>query len=1009
LLSLRLISIQYRQKVQALSITQDKRFSNLNTDIQTIIQSLLKTRFTHSEDLQKHFEALTESQKYEHAQTRATFIYMEEEKRQARVRLSLLESLRFPMMNDRYEKLARAHEQTFLWIFKCPQSRQKPWDNFAEWLSIGAGTYWIQGKAASGKSTLMRFIWNNPQTLEYLRDWAEGERLVVATFFFWNSGIPDQRSQSGLLRSLLHEVLKNRIDLIPDVLPEQWEKTAALAAHDLQITVEEWSLGQLERAFEKLVKLASLSLKLCFFIDGLDEYDGDPADLSQFFLELSGFTPHAKFCISSRPWPVFQDIYEGVPGLKLQDLTHDDIVLYIRDKLGKSKQMKWFLLTDAQSANGLIEELVEKAAGVFLWVVLVVKSLVNGLRNGDDISHLRRRLASLPSDLEDLYSHMLKSIDPLDREEASQIFQIFRTSGHCLDIPTLERALRSSGYHHAIDLPTKTTKCTDEEIERIQMGIEKMTVRLNSRSKGLLEVLQTKKTHSLQKEVVPPQTDLPLAAEVWFNSWVACGPGIDSVGSVIPRRKARREDDSEAQGNKTRFRWKGVDHKAMHESQSQALFNTGGLTPQYDAYGQGHTGVDPPSALPIPLEVEQPVDLVPSQSSDMVLDDASIEEELGNDSNSGFLQISYLHRTVRDFLEQEHIWDNLLSHTKQTDFDPKTALLVADVLELKTTERMLNSTSVYDGGIEAVTRVGRLAPLNLEAQVVLLEELGRAIGAHWVGERTRTRAARLSRPWEDDPKSRHQKWQGDIFDILSSVMMSLLRWYIDTKLVTPYLPLSHTLSPPLLAYALGLELWCVGETVQRAPVPDYNMVENLLYLGCNPNAPYKGYSIWGYIISFLHVLNDMEETRERNFSNLTPWIRLCMLLLDHGADPNVCCVKDYHCWWLEVQRSHFWGRNQPVFNLEEMTSYVEVSGKEVWEDLRVGFGLAATNSKYREKSCSVTTVVAEVFMRKIPLPGARELLSVLESKKTAVRDMSGSSWVKNQRKNRKKKGRMRGC
>jgi hypothetical protein len=48
--------------------------------------------------------------------------------------------------------------------------------------------------------------------------------------------------------------------------------------------------------------------------------------------------------------------------------------------------------------------------------------MLSGLRNGDGISHLRRRLASLPSDLENLYTHMLNNIDPVYKEEASQNF-----------------------------------------------------------------------------------------------------------------------------------------------------------------------------------------------------------------------------------------------------------------------------------------------------------------------------------------------------------------------------------------------------------------------------------------------------------------------------------------------------------------------------------------------------------------------------------------------------------
>jgi hypothetical protein len=76
---------------------------------------------------------------------------------------------------------------------------------------------------------------------------------------------------------------------------------------------------------------------------------------------------------------------------------------------------------------------------VFLWVALELASLNKGLRSGDNISHLRRRLDSLPADLEQQYGHMMKSIDPLDEAEASKIFQIFGMSGHSLDIPMLER------------------------------------------------------------------------------------------------------------------------------------------------------------------------------------------------------------------------------------------------------------------------------------------------------------------------------------------------------------------------------------------------------------------------------------------------------------------------------------------------------------------------------------------------------------------------------------------
>ena len=57
--------------------------------------------------------------------------------------------------------------------------------------------------------------------------------------------------------------------------------------------------------------------------------------------------------------------------------------------------MQQILAEDFQDASALIEGLVQKAAGVSLWIVLVVASLVSGLRNGDYLSYLQLRLASL--------------------------------------------------------------------------------------------------------------------------------------------------------------------------------------------------------------------------------------------------------------------------------------------------------------------------------------------------------------------------------------------------------------------------------------------------------------------------------------------------------------------------------------------------------------------------------------------------------------------------------------
>lgn len=129
----------------------------------------------------------------------------------------LLNDLDFPDMLVRHSNIAEAHYNTSEWIFSQESSSQNC--GFVQWLEHGTGIYWVAGKPGSGKSTLLKYIHENPQTLELLRPWANPLKLVLAKHFFWNSGDHLQKSQEGLLRSLLFDILRTCPDLIPMVCP----------------------------------------------------------------------------------------------------------------------------------------------------------------------------------------------------------------------------------------------------------------------------------------------------------------------------------------------------------------------------------------------------------------------------------------------------------------------------------------------------------------------------------------------------------------------------------------------------------------------------------------------------------------------------------------------------------------------------------------------------------------------------------------------------------------------
>ncbi|KAL9115631.1 MAG: hypothetical protein Q9187_007214, partial [Circinaria calcarea] len=338
----------------------------------------------------------------------------------------------------------------------------------------------MTGKAGSGKSTLMRYLYDDQRTKNYLRNWANPSKLVIASCFFWNPGTPMQRSLTGLLLSLLYELLSQCPEWMRAVFPWRWQ------SYELGILDPgPYTNTELLDAFRKLVHEAAASSKVCFFIDGLDEFEGDDTartEIVDLFKEISD-SPDVKVCVSSRPWLIFEDSFAHCSKLLLQELTYQDIERYVHSELVKDVRFSKLKEEDASGCSRLVEEIVNKAAGVFLWVYLVVRSLLQGLQNEDGIQDLQRRLRLIPADLEEYFKHMMSTLDPFYLEQAKQLFDVAMTAQeHPLSLLTYSFVLEPD--------PDFAIKAKVRMYERAEIDDrhQSMERRLNSRCKDLLEV-----------------------------------------------------------------------------------------------------------------------------------------------------------------------------------------------------------------------------------------------------------------------------------------------------------------------------------------------------------------------------------------------------------------------------------------------------------------------------------------------------------------------------------------
>ena len=284
----------------------------------------------------------------------------------------------------------------------------------------------------------MSFVCQHQRTQTSLEVWSGPKTILTPRFYFWANGTFLEKSIEGLLRSIIWQILTALVG------SQNSEYTRLHSpGPSSQHLLAAWTERRLRSKLREITETALRAYKVCFFIDGLDEFAGDQYDLIECIQDITKST-EVKVCLSSRSYFAFDQAFGGSARLRLQDLTRNDIRGYVTDKLQSVTRPLSAPSSQSISLDDIISKILSRAEGVFLWVSFAVKDQMHGLRNGDSIEQLEERIELLPSDVEGIYGNMVKRIEEPYMKEAAIYLSIILQKG----IPLKDLAIMT---HSRID------------------------------------------------------------------------------------------------------------------------------------------------------------------------------------------------------------------------------------------------------------------------------------------------------------------------------------------------------------------------------------------------------------------------------------------------------------------------------------------------------------------------------------------------------------------------------
>lgn len=247
--------------------------------------------------------------------------------------------------------------------------------------------FWLIGLPATGKTVLASVVINHLQL--------HGEECQ---YHFFNSGHQAKQTVAYCLRSIASQLVRTNEEFRDKLFTLHEEYGIAFTSQNQNFGVI-W-----EKIFEGIIFKMRFKKPLFWVLDAVDEADSQSLIISHL-MKMQSLTPIRVF-LTSRPIkvpPVSLAHGSSITTCFLSEFdTMEDIRAYVHNAVRAALPDDEFVQDD------VIDQILRKASGSFLWVKLALETLQENWHTQDDIY---KALTEVPKGMEPLYQQMLGIIE----------------------------------------------------------------------------------------------------------------------------------------------------------------------------------------------------------------------------------------------------------------------------------------------------------------------------------------------------------------------------------------------------------------------------------------------------------------------------------------------------------------------------------------------------------------------------------------------------------------------